>query len=344
MRRPCSVVVMRIGFIGAGNMASALARGLGEPVVCSDVDAARAQALAAELGGAGRRDERRGGRARATSSCCATSRRSSSRSPAGSTPATRSSCRCSEAWRSRPSAPPTRAPASTGSCPTPPSRSAAASIGLVDDDAGDPQAFAAVQELLAPRRRGHRAARGPARPAHRPSPGSGPPTPRSSPRRRSTPPCAPGIPAPVAARLVGASMAGGAALLQARDMDTLGVRRAVTSPGGVTARGLAALEAGGIRARVRRRDGRRARGRRMSVAVLVVATARSQIADYVSTLISVYVVLILVYILSTLFFSFGGRAPYNRALERRARVPAPGVRALPAVLPARSSRRSARWT
>jgi YggT family protein len=53
----------------------------------------------------------------------------------------------------------------------------------------------------------------------------------------------------------------------------------------------------------------------MSLGVVVLATARSQVADYVSTLISVYVVLILVYILSTLFFSFGGRAPYNRALS-----------------------------
>jgi pyrroline-5-carboxylate reductase len=43
---------MRIGFIGAGNMASALARGLGEPAVVSDVDRARAEALAAEIGGA----------------------------------------------------------------------------------------------------------------------------------------------------------------------------------------------------------------------------------------------------------------------------------------------------
>src|SRR4051794_39998761 len=42
---------MRIGFIGCGNMASALARGWGDPAVCSDVDSARAQALAAELGG-----------------------------------------------------------------------------------------------------------------------------------------------------------------------------------------------------------------------------------------------------------------------------------------------------
>jgi pyrroline-5-carboxylate reductase len=56
-----------------------------------------------------------------------------------------------------------------------------------------------------------------------------------------------GIPAPVAANLVGASLAGSAALLQAHDMDTLGVRRQVTSPGGVTARGLRALEQAGLR-------------------------------------------------------------------------------------------------
>lgn len=43
--------VMRIGFIGAGNMASAIARGLGEPALVADVDRARAEALAAEIGG-----------------------------------------------------------------------------------------------------------------------------------------------------------------------------------------------------------------------------------------------------------------------------------------------------
>ena len=42
---------MRIGLIGAGNMASALARGIGEPALVADVDAPKAQALAAELGG-----------------------------------------------------------------------------------------------------------------------------------------------------------------------------------------------------------------------------------------------------------------------------------------------------
>jgi pyrroline-5-carboxylate reductase len=57
-----------------------------------------------------------------------------------------------------------------------------------------------------------------------------------------------GMPAALAGRLVTETMAGAAALLRARDGDTLGVRREVTSPGGTTARGLAALERGGVRA------------------------------------------------------------------------------------------------
>ena len=57
-----------------------------------------------------------------------------------------------------------------------------------------------------------------------------------------------GLAADIAGALVAASIGGTAALLQARDMDTLAVRRAVTSPGGITARGLAALEHGGVRA------------------------------------------------------------------------------------------------
>jgi pyrroline-5-carboxylate reductase len=42
---------MQIGLIGAGNMARALARGWGRPVLCSDPLPERARALAAELGG-----------------------------------------------------------------------------------------------------------------------------------------------------------------------------------------------------------------------------------------------------------------------------------------------------
>lgn len=43
---------MKIGLIGAGNMARAMARGWGEPVACSDPFAERAQALVDEVGGA----------------------------------------------------------------------------------------------------------------------------------------------------------------------------------------------------------------------------------------------------------------------------------------------------
>jgi pyrroline-5-carboxylate reductase len=48
--------------------------------------------------------------------------------------------------------------------------------------------------------------------------------------------------------LVGETMAGSAELLRGRDWDTLGLRRDGASPGGTTARGLAALERGGVRA------------------------------------------------------------------------------------------------
>lgn len=57
-----------------------------------------------------------------------------------------------------------------------------------------------------------------------------------------------GLGASLASRLVVETMTGTAALLSARDYDTLAVRREVTSPGGGTARGLAALEKAGVRA------------------------------------------------------------------------------------------------
>jgi len=57
-----------------------------------------------------------------------------------------------------------------------------------------------------------------------------------------------GMPPRMAVELATATTEGSAALLAARDFDTLALRRSVTSPGGVTARGLAALEDGGLRA------------------------------------------------------------------------------------------------
>ena len=57
-----------------------------------------------------------------------------------------------------------------------------------------------------------------------------------------------GIPAAEGARLVVQTLAGTAELLRRRDYDTLALRREVSSPGGLTARGVAALERGGVRA------------------------------------------------------------------------------------------------
>jgi len=57
-----------------------------------------------------------------------------------------------------------------------------------------------------------------------------------------------GIPAAQASELVVATLAGTAELLRRRGYDTLAIRREVASPGGLTARGLDALERGGVRA------------------------------------------------------------------------------------------------
>jgi pyrroline-5-carboxylate reductase len=57
-----------------------------------------------------------------------------------------------------------------------------------------------------------------------------------------------GIPAAQGAELVVQTLAGTAELLRRRGNDTMAIRREVASPGGLTARGLDALERGGLRA------------------------------------------------------------------------------------------------
>jgi YggT family protein len=46
--------------------------------------------------------------------------------------------------------------------------------------------------------------------------------------------------------------------------------------------------------------------------IVVVATFREQLASYVYAVFVVYTILIIAYILSSLFFAFGGRVPYAR--------------------------------
>ena len=49
--------------------------------------------------------------------------------------------------------------------------------------------------------------------------------------------------------------------------------------------------------------------------MLVEASTRSDIAGYVQTLAFVYTILIVAYILSSMFFQVGGRLPYSRGLN-----------------------------
>lgn len=50
----------------------------------------------------------------------------------------------------------------------------------------------------------------------------------------------------------------------------------------------------------------------MTATLLYLATAQEEIGGFVRTLTYVYVLLIIAYILTQLFFGFGGRMPYNR--------------------------------
>ena len=47
-------------------------------------------------------------------------------------------------------------------------------------------------------------------------------------------------------------------------------------------------------------------------ATFLLATVQEDVAGYIRTLTYVYVLLIIAYILTQLFFGFGGRMPYNR--------------------------------
>ena len=49
--------------------------------------------------------------------------------------------------------------------------------------------------------------------------------------------------------------------------------------------------------------------------ILVLASARTQIAGYLSTLIYVYTLLIILYIVIQLLFSLGLRPPYSRTVD-----------------------------
>jgi pyrroline-5-carboxylate reductase len=236
---------MQVGLIGAGNMARALARGWGDPVLCSDGGSGRAQALAKELGGealasnaavAERADlvvlchkpgqlgaiaREIGGRAKAVASVLG----------GVQTPALRTAYSGAQVFRLMPNTPVEVRQgvicysAAAGVDPALEAQVVAlfARLGTVipiDEVLMEPATAVmgvspAYHSLLAEAQVDAAVRHG----------------------------LAPGL----AGRLVVETMAGTASLLKARGYDTLTVRREVTSPGGSTARGLDALERGGVR-------------------------------------------------------------------------------------------------
>lgn len=236
---------MRIGFIGCGNMASALARGWGDPIVCSDVDAGRAAALAAELGG---QAVATNAEVAAASDAIVLCHKPAQLDEVAAGVDAAGKVVLSllggvTLARIRAAYPGATVYRFMPNIAVAIRRGA---IGIVADDAGDAAAFAEVTALLA-------------------RVGEVVELPESQlDIVTATAGVAPayvaviaeawidaavrrGMPAVTAERLVGASLVGASTLLRERDMDSLGVRRAVTSPGGVTAAGLQALERGGLR-------------------------------------------------------------------------------------------------
>jgi len=239
---------MRFGFVGSGNMASALARGWGEPVLCTDSGSGRARALASELGGEALGSNRElaeradvvilahkpaqlaevaqeiAGTAKAVVSILARTKQAELRAAYPGTPV-------------------------VSLQPNTPAEVGRGVIALAEPDAPvDAGLLAAVKERFG---RIGTVVEVPERlmPVAGASSGVAPAYWALFVEAWVDAAIRRGMAPATAATLVTEGMAGTAELLLRRyDGDTLALRRAVASPGGTTARGLAALEKGGVRA------------------------------------------------------------------------------------------------
>jgi pyrroline-5-carboxylate reductase len=236
---------MKIGLIGAGNMARALARGWREPVLCADPVAERAQALAQETGGQALGSNAEVAKQADLVVLChkpaqlaeVAAEIASSARAVVSILAGVSLQQIKQAYPDRPA---------YRFIPSLPVEVRQGAIVQAEDDPQDAALDGEVRELF--ERLGSVVAV----------------EDRLLDVATGLMSCAPayvaliaeaqvdagvrhGLRAEQAAGLVVQTLAGSAELLRAREYDTLAVRREVASPGGLTARGLAALERAGLR-------------------------------------------------------------------------------------------------
>ncbi len=237
---------MQVGLIGAGNMARALARGWGDPVLCCDGGSGRAQALAQELGGQACRSPRevaarcdlvllahKPGQLEAIATDV-----SPARKPIASVLGGVSIAALREVY---PGLPVFRLMPNT---PVEVRRGVSCvSVAADVEEALAQQVVSLFSRLGTVQRVGEAQLETAAAVM-----GVGPAYQALLAEAQVDAAVRHGLKPVLAAQLVAETMAGTAALLESRGYDTLEVRREVTSPGGTTARGLAALERAGVRA------------------------------------------------------------------------------------------------
>jgi pyrroline-5-carboxylate reductase len=235
---------MQVGLIGAGNMARALARGWGDPVLCSDGGSGRAKRLARELGGKALRSNRAVAERSDLVVLCHKPAQfvSVAQEIRGHAKAVASVLGGvgTEALRQEYGVPVFRF------MPNTPVEVRQGVVCYSPEQELDEQLEAQVLELFG---RLGTVVEVPERLIDAASAvmGVGPAYQALMAEAQVDAAVRHGLGPGLAGRLVAETMAGTAALLHKRDYDTLAVRREVTSPGGTTARGLAALERAGVR-------------------------------------------------------------------------------------------------
>jgi pyrroline-5-carboxylate reductase len=236
---------MQVGLIGAGNMARALARGWGDPVLCSDSGSGRARQLAEELGGEAVSNLEVARRADLVILCHKPRQLDRvAGETAGQAKAVASvlgGVRIASLRQAYPGVPVIRLMPNT---PVEVRRGVTCYAAAADVDPGLErqvvellERVGTVVDLAEDQLDGVTALTG-----------VGPAYDALLVEAQVDAAVRYGVAPQLAVRLATETMAGTAALLTHRDYDTQVVRREVTSPGGSTARGLAALERGGVRA------------------------------------------------------------------------------------------------